>query len=69
METERTTWLEFFNEEKVIIKQMLQLEEGNKSKEQDCESHSKDPSRKLTIWIRLFEILKQSSSALSVLPE
>ena len=32
METEKTTWLEFFNKEKAIIKQMLQLEEANKSK-------------------------------------
>ena len=46
METERTTWSEFPNEEKAIVEQILASGEINKSKKarmwesQSCESHS-----------------------------
>ena len=40
METEATTWSEFPNGEKAIVKQILASEERNKPKEQDCEDHS-----------------------------
>ena len=54
METE--TWSEFSNEEKAIVEKILALDEQN-PKEQDYESHSQDPSRKVNhlskvIWDR-----------------
>ena len=42
VETERTTWSEFTNGGKAIVEEMLASEERNKSKEQDCESHSQE---------------------------
>ena len=40
MEMETTTWSEFPNGGKAIVYQILVSEVRNKSKEQDCESHS-----------------------------
>ena len=40
MESETTTWSEFSNGGKFIVEQILASGEINKSKKQDCESHS-----------------------------
>ena len=59
METEAATWSESSNGGKAIVEQMLASEERIKSNKQDCENHiSGIRARKLTIWIRLFEIEK-----------
>ena len=42
METKTTTWSEFPNGGKAIVEQILESEEKNKSKEQDCDSHSQE---------------------------
>ena len=50
METETTTWLEFFNGGKAIVEQILASEEGNKSKRAGLwESKSGIQVGKLTI--------------------
>ena len=68
METETTTWPEFSNGRKAIVKQILASEEINKSKRPRIwESQSAILLGKLVIWVS-FEILKllQSSTVLSV---
>ena len=42
METETTTLSEVPNGSKAIVEQILASEEIDKSKEQDCESHSQE---------------------------
>ena len=72
METETTTWSEFPNERKIIVKQIIPPEEINKSNRAGLwESKSGIQVRKLTIWVRSFEIekLQQSSQGLSISPE
>ena len=57
METETTTWSEFPNGGKVIVEQTLALEERNKSKRAGLwESQPALWVRKLTIWVRPFEV-------------
>ena len=59
METETTTWSEFPNGGKAIVKQILASEERNKSKRAGrWESQSGIRVGKLTIWVRSFEIEK-----------
>ena len=59
MESETTTWLEFPNERKVIVEQILVSEERNKSKKAELwESQPGIRLRKLTIWVTSFEIEK-----------
>ena len=55
METETTTWAESPTRGKAIVEQTLASEERN-PKEQDCESQFGINVRKLTIWVRSFEI-------------
>ena len=67
METEITTWSESPNGRKGIVQQILASEEINKSKGTELwESQSEIWVGKLTIWVRLFEKLQQSSPDLSV---
>ena len=60
MKTETTTWLEFPTVGKAIVEQILASEETN----QDCDraglwqSQSGIQLRKLTMWVRSFEIEK-----------
>ena len=59
METETTKWSEFPNGGKAIVEQILVSEERNKSKRAGLwESQSGIRVRKLTIWVRSFEIEK-----------
>ena len=46
LQTETTTWSEFPNGVKAVVKQILASEERTKKKH-DCESHSLDLSRKV----------------------
>ena len=60
METETTTWSEFPNEEKSIVEQMLVSDDRNRSKRAGLwESQSGIRVGKLTIWVRLFKIIKK----------
>ena len=60
METETTTWSEFPNEGKSIVEQMLVSDDRNRSKRAGLwESQSGIWVGKLTIWIRLFKIIKK----------
>ena len=69
METETTTWSQFSNGGKAVVEQILVSAERNKSKRAGWrESQSGIWIGKLTIWVRSFEIEKQSSPALPVLP-
>ena len=59
MKTETTTWSEFPNGGKAIAERMLESEERNKSKIAGLwESQSGIRVRKLTTWVRSFEIEK-----------
>ena len=59
METETTTWSEFSNGGKAIVKQILASEERNKSKRAVLwDSESRMRVGKLTIWVGSFEIGK-----------
>ena len=61
MESETTTWTEFPNGGKSIVEQILASEERNKSKGAGLwESQSGIQVRKLTIWVRSFEIKNYS---------
>ena len=63
MESETTTWTEFPNGGKSIVEQILASEERNKSKGAGLwESQSGIQVRKLTIWVRSFEIKNYNSS-------
>ena len=53
METETTTWSEFPNGGKAIVKQIPSSEDRNKSKgERVSESQSRFRAGKLSIWVR-----------------
>ena len=56
METETITWSIFLNGGTAIVEQILVSEEIN-PKEQDCENQCGILVGKLTIWVRLFEII------------
>ena len=59
METETKTWLEFPNEVKAIVEQILTWEERNKSKREGLwESQSEIRVGKLTIWVSSVEITR-----------
>ena len=59
METETTTWSEFSNGGKAIVKQILASEERNKSKRAVLwDSEWRVRVGKLTIWVGSFEIGK-----------
>ena len=61
METEATTWSEFPNGGKAIVKQILASEEINKSKRARLwESQSGMQVWKLTIWVRLLDVITES---------
>ena len=59
METKATTWMEFPNGGKAIVKQILVPEERNKSQRAGLwESQSRIQVGKLTIWVKSFDIEK-----------
>ena len=59
METGTTTWSEFPNGGRAIVEQIIASEEINKFKRAGLwESQFGMRVRKLTIWVRLFEIEK-----------
>ena len=59
METKATTWMEFPNGGKAIVKQILVPEERNKSQRAGLwESQPRIQVGKLTIWVKSFDIEK-----------
>ena len=58
METETTTWSEFFNGGKAIVEQILASEINKSKRAGQWESQSGILVGKLIIWVRSFEIGK-----------
>ena len=66
METEATTWSEFPNRGKAIVKQILASEEKKKSKTARLwEWQSGIWVEKLTIWVRSYEIMTEFTRSIS----